>query len=228
MLSSTHGSDGFLVVTSVFAQGYTLADVSCTGPNNTAPCTAGSYDYVQVFSYSAAQDQNLNYLAEGEVIDGFAGGVSEFDGDTEIGFPQTFVFSATPRIDKTLEPPPAVWNSTWFLPQTDGTGGIMQFERNEGGLIEFDNAKVCSDIATSSDYVTYQQWDFDPTGVGGDCSGNKNMISVVTAGVLTVDPTTLAGDSLTKIVGVLRPINIGSFNVWIIYPRSDADLVVAP
>jgi hypothetical protein len=225
--SSSHGSNGFLVITSVFAQGYTLADVVCTGPNNTAPCTAGNYDYVEVFSYSAAQDQNLNYLSEGEVINGFAGGVSEFDGLTEIGFPQTFVFPTTPIIDKSLEPPPAVLNSTWFLPQTDGTGGIIQFERNEAGLIEIDNAKVCDNVATDPDYITYKQWSIDPAGIGGDCSANKNVISLITAGVLTVDPTTLSGKTLTKVVGTLRPVNIGSFNVWIVYPRSDADLVVA-
>jgi len=28
------------------------------------------------------------------------------------------------------------------------------------------------------------------------------------------------------VIGVLRPVNIGTFNVWIIYPRSAADLVL--
>jgi hypothetical protein len=27
-------------------------------------------------------------------------------------------------------------------------------------------------------------------------------------------------------VGTLRPVNIGSFNVWIVYPRSAADLTL--
>ena len=37
------------------------------------------------------------------------------------------------------------------------------------------------------------------------------------------DPMTLVGKTLTKVVGTLRPVNIGTFNVWIVYPRSAAD-----
>ena len=49
------------------------------------------YDYIEVFSYSAPTDQDMRFVSEDQLIDGFAGGVSEFDGLTEIGFPQTFV-----------------------------------------------------------------------------------------------------------------------------------------
>jgi hypothetical protein len=34
------------------------------------------------------------------------------------------------------------------------------------------------------------------------------------------------GKTLPRLVGNLRPINIGSFNVWIIYPRSAADFTL--
>ena len=34
------------------------------------------------------------------------------------------------------------------------------------------------------------------------------------------------GMTVTRVVGVLRPVNIGSFNVWIIYPRDSADLTL--
>ena len=41
-----------------------------------------------------------------------------------------------------------------------------------------------------------------------------------------LDPTTLVGKKLPKVIGILRPLNIGSFNVWIIFPRSAADLTL--
>ena len=59
-----------------------------------------------------------------------------------------------------------------------------------------------------------------------DCSNLKNIINVVTAGVVsTLDPSTLQGVHLSKIVGIERPLNISAtFNLWIIYPRSMSDI----
>jgi hypothetical protein len=37
---------------------------------------------------------------------------------------------------------------------------------------------------------------------------------------------TLVGKTLPRVVGTLRPVNIGTFNVWIVYPRSAADLTL--
>ncbi|HUJ59971.1 MAG TPA: hypothetical protein VLX92_15810 [Kofleriaceae bacterium] len=210
-----YGAQGRLVVTSVYTQGYTLADVKCQDANGTPPCVSSDYDYMDVFSYSAPQDQNQRFMDEGEVIDGFAGGVSEFDGLTEIGFPQTFAREATPVVNKAMEPPAVVMDSTWFT-------NLIMFERNESGLIEIDNAKVCD---LDSDYTTFNQWKLDITDVGGMCSGN--LINVITAGTIdSLDPSTLVGKVVPRVSGILRPINIGSFNVWIIYPRSMADLTL--
>jgi hypothetical protein len=211
---SVYGASGLMVVTSVFAQGYTVADVNCASPM-TPPCTSMSYDYVEVFSYSAAVDQNLNFLSEGEIISGFAGGISEFDGLTEIGFPQTFA-AFTPVVNKALEPPAVLIDNTWF------TTNKINFERNEAGAIEVDGGAVCP---LDSDYTTYKQWKIDPAGVADAtaCGGN-NLINLITAGVVDIDPGTLVGKKLPKVVGILRPVNIGSFNVWIIYPRSAADI----
>ena len=67
----------------------------------------------------------------------------------------------------------------------------------------------------------------DRSGRDGGTPGSKNLINVITAGtVSSVDPATLVGMTLPKVIGVLRPVNIGTFNVWIIYPRSAADLVL--
>jgi hypothetical protein len=215
--SSRYGASGRLVVTSVFAQGYTVADVQCAA-NGTPPCTSMPYDFVEVFSFSAPTDQNALFISEGQVITGFAGGISEFDGLTEIGFPQTFVAPGGAQVDKTLEPATQVIDNTWF------STNKINFERYEAAAIEVDGGVVCP---LGSDYVTYKQWTIDPAGVGdATACGGKNLINIITAGVVDLDPGTLVGKKVPKLVGVLRPVNIGSFNVWIIYPRSSADVTL--
>jgi hypothetical protein len=212
---SQFGSNGRLVVTSVFSQGYTVADVDCQDAAGTPPCTAVDYGYMDVFSYSAAQDQELRYIVEGEVIDGYAGGVSEFDGLTELGFPQSFVDEVTPDVNPAREPPPVVFDTSWL------TNPIM-FERNESGMIEVDNTIVCP---LDSDYTTYNEWKVYPASEDSSaCGEDSEIIIIVTAGTVDIDPGTLVGKPLPRIVGNLRPINIGSFNAWIIYPRSMADI----
>jgi hypothetical protein len=226
VLSSRYGANGRLVVTSVFAQGYTVADVQCTDANGTPPCVSKPYDYEEVFSFSAPEDQNGCFLLEGQTIDGFAGGMSDFDGLTEVGFPQTFV-AQTSDMDCTkvtsnpaMEPTTTVVDSTWFT----GSGQI-QFEENEAGAIEVDNAVMCN---LDSDYDEFSQWKVDPAGVGGDCSRNDNVINIIASdmiqGLDTAKLTSLQGQAIPKIVGILRPINIGSFNVWLIFPRGNADV----
>jgi hypothetical protein len=183
-----------------------------------APCVSMPYDFVEVFSFSAPVDQNALFISEGQVITGFAGGISEFDGLTEIGFPQTFVAPGGPQIDKTLEPPTQVIDNTWF------STNKINFERYEASAIEVDGGVVCP---LGPDYVTYKQWTIDPAGVGdATACGSKNLINIITAGVVDLDPGTLVGKKVPKLVGVLRPVNIGSFNVWIIYPRSPADVTL--
>jgi hypothetical protein len=221
--SSRYGARGRLVLTSVFAQGYTVADVQCADSAGHPPCVAGPYDFVEVFTFSAPTDQNGGFVAEGEVIDGFSGGMSEFNGLTEVGFPQTFVTDPSNK-NPSYEPPPVkIDPATWFLSLSDPSGGVINFERNEAGPVEIDNVAVCN---LDSDYSTFKQWKLDPSGVGGDCSNNHNVINVITAGVIAqLDPATLVGKKLPKVVGILRPVNAnGNFNVWIIYPRSMADI----
>ena len=204
-----------------FAQGYTVSDVQCAA-NGAPPCTlapnpkAGGmpgYDHKMVFSFSAPRDQDGRLVQQGQLITGFAGGISEFNGLTEVGFPQTFADEGA-EVNNARIPAPAVFDMSWF------TNKYM-FERNEAGLIEIDGAKVCD---LDQDYDTYKQWKLDPSGAGS-CAGNKNLINVITTGIVPSETiTSLVGKTLPKVVGVLRPVNIGSFNVWIIYPRDSADL----
>ncbi|HEY1816239.1 MAG TPA: hypothetical protein VGG74_28020 [Kofleriaceae bacterium] len=213
---SQFGSNGRLVVTSVFSQGFTVADVQCQDSAGTPPCMSTPYGFMDVFSYSAPQDQELRYIVEGEVIDGYAGGVSEFDGLTELGFPQSFVDEDTPDVNPAREPPAAVFDPSWL-------SNPIMFEQNESGMIEVDNTVVCP---LDSDYTTYNEWKLDPSGQGtaAICGNDDDIIIVVTAGTVDIDPGMLVGKTLSRIVGNLRPINIGSFNAWIIYPRSMADI----
>ena len=220
--TSRYGARGKIVVTSVFAQGYTVSDTQCGDAAGTPPCVAQAYDHIEVFSFSAPRDQRGRLLRLGQVIDGFAGGVSDFNGLTEVGFPVTFATSdevvpgrlpAAVKLDK----------DTWFRSLSDPQG-IINFERNEAAAIEIDGGVVC---ALDRDYATFKQWKLDPAGVGGDCSRNRNVINVITAGVVTdLDPASLVGKTVPRVVGILRPVQITGFNVWIIYPRSAADLTL--
>ncbi len=224
---SRYGARGRLVVTSVFSQGYTVSDVECADANGTPPCTAMAYDHVMVFTFSAARDQHGRLLEVGRVIKEFNGGLSEFNGLTEVGFPRTYApetESEAPVINLGRVPAPVRFAQTWFEPISDPAGRI-NFERNEAGAIEILGAKVCP---TDDDYDTYKQWKIDPSGVGTPavCNGNK-VISVITQGTdFTTDPKTLVGRVIPRMVGIVRPVSIGSFNVWIIFPRGASDVTL--
>lgn len=230
--TSRYAARGRFVVTSVFSQGYTVSDVQCADESGTPPCTAQSYDHAMIFSFSAPRGTHGEAIVQGQTIQGFSGGVAEFNGLTELGFPRTYT-SENEQVNKAREPQPVVADlettvtpETWFDPLSAPGGGVINFERNEAGLIQINNAKVC-DVTNDNDYKTYKQWKLDPAGVGGNCMGNRRVINVITAGTVSeIDPPSLVGRTFAKVVGVLRPVNIGTFNVWIIYPRSSADLVL--
>jgi len=220
---SRYGARGRMVITSVFSQGYTLADVQCQDANGTPPCnyamqpglaTIGGfntgYDSIDIYSYSAPLDQQKKFLTEGQVTDGFSGGVSEFDGLLEIGFPQTFVVTDTPDINPAREPPAIKVDTTWFT-------NIILFKRFESALLELDNAYVCP---LDANYAQYKQWSVDLGGTGANCGAN--VVSIVSSGI-AIDPSMLVGKKLSKVVGIERSVNIGSFHGFIIYPRALAD-----
>jgi hypothetical protein len=206
---SRYGVDGRLVVTGVYAQGYTLSDSQC-GPGGVPPCVTGDYDHVLVFSFSRPRDENGNNIELGETIDGFAGAIQEFNGLTEIGFPQTFVEDENPSGDPAMVPPPSLLQAS-FLTDT------YEMERRESSLVEVDNAVICP---LDDDYTTYKQWKLD---IGAGCG---SPVNVITAGVVDFDPTTYVGMTIPKVIGTLRPVNISAFNVWIMYPRFADDMTL--
>lgn len=208
---SRYGENGRLIVTSTYAQGYTLSDVECQDAAGTPPCVAGDYDHLLIFSFSRPRDDDGDDIFIGQSIDGFAGAVQEFNGLTEIGFPQTF---ATGARDVNIErlPDPVVVDSTWFAEP-------IKFERNEAGLLDIPNGTICP---LDNNYTTYKQWKLD---VGFGCG--TSSISVITSGTITdFDPAAYVGQVIPSVIGTLRPVNIGTFNVWILFPRFAADLVL--
>ena len=209
--TSRYGARGRLVVTSVYSQGYTVSDVNCADASGTPPCTTGNYDHVTIFTFSAPRDEKGYEIKVGQVIPGFTGGVTEFNGLTELGFPQTFSSGGEPLVNPALLPEPKVLQQSWF-------GQRIEFERVESSPIAVLGGKVCP---VDADYDRFKQWKLD---VGNGCSGD--VINVVTSGVLDFDPAANAGRVLPRVVGALRPINIGSFNVWIIYPRFAQDITL--
>ena len=209
--ASQYGARGRLVVTGTYAQGYSLSDVQCADENGTPPCVAGPYDHILIFSFSRPKDERGRDIRAGQFTDGFAGGVQEFNGLTEIGFPQSFVEEEDPvDVDAARIPAPVVVQQSWLT-------NTIEFEKVETGLVAVENATVCP---LDDDYVTYKQWKLD---IGSGCGA---AINVITTGVADFDPNDRVGLTIPRVVGVLRPVNIGSFNVWIIYPRDAADLVL--
>jgi hypothetical protein len=214
--ASRHGANGRMVVTSTYAQGYTLSDVLCQDANGTPPCTAEAYDHVLIFSFSAPRDQFGTRLEIGRTIQRFTGGVSEFNELTEIGFPRTYATEDT-SINLGRVPAAVPFDPSWFGPLSEPDGNI-NFERNESGLVTVDNVFVCE---LDDSYERFQQWKIDPAG-GANC-GSGRVLSVFTAGSsFTTDPATLVGTTLSNVTGILRP----AFKNWILYPRDAADITL--
>ncbi len=207
---SRYGAAGRLVVTGVYAQGYTVSDVQCADAAGTPPCTTGNYDHLLVFTFSAPRDEEGRPIAVGQVIDGFAGASQEFNGLTELSFPQTFVAAAEPVVDEAMIPEPLPVDESWF-------GNTVEFERHESQLLSVIDGVLCE---LDEEYERYKQWKLD---VGRGCG---DPINFITAGVVEFDPALYVGQTIPRVVGTMRPVSIDSFNVWIMYPRSSDDLTL--
>ncbi len=206
--ASRYGARGRLVVTGIYPQGYTLADVQCADAAGTPPCTTGDYDSIFVFSFSRPEDEQFRRMKVGQTVTRLTGAVSEFNGLTEVNFPQSFV--ADPEPTPAQVPAPVILDPAWLMSR-------VEMERNEAALIAIENATVCP---LDDDWQTFKQWKLD---VGFGC--DRNSINIITAGqVAEFMPSDYVGAVIPRVVGTLRPINIGSFNVWIVYPRAVEDL----
>ena len=211
--TSRYGARGRMVVTGTYAQGYSVSDARCADDAGNPPCVSGDFDHVLVFSFSRPKDEEGRNIEAGQFIDGYAGAVTEFNGLTEMGFPQSFASSAASdpaTANLARIPAPVTIQSSWITSK-------IEFERTESGLVQVLGGTVCP---LDSDYTMYKQWKLD---IGRGCS---SPINVITAGLSEFDPQTRVGMPVAKVVGILRPVNIGTFNVWIMYPRDAGDLTL--
>jgi hypothetical protein len=207
--ASRYGAAGRMMVVATYAQGYCITDVACQDEDGTPPCTAGDYDSVYVYTHSRPESEDNHILRAGQVVDRLTGAVSEFNGLTEVGFPQSFVGDDTAHTD--MLPAPAVIDSAWLSSK-------IELERVESGLVAIDDATVCE---LDDDWTTYSQWKLD---IGLGCG---QPINVITKGqVPDFDPAEHVGEVLPRVVGTLRPVNIAPFHVWIVYPRDAGDLTL--
>lgn len=203
---SRYGASGKLVVTGSYAQGYTLSDVDCSGG---AGCVTGDYDSIFVYTFSRPEASSGGPIVRGDVVSRLTGAISEFNGLTEVNFPTSFLAADA---DPAAIPPPIVIQPEWLDTR-------IEMERAEAALVALDNATVC---ALDDDFDTYGQWKLD---IGKGCG---RPINVITQGqVAEFHPEDHVGATLPRVVGTLRPVNIGSFNVWIVYPR-DLDDITTP
>jgi hypothetical protein len=214
---SRYGDRGRLVVTGIYAQGYTLSDVQCQDAAGTPPCTTDAYDGMFVFSFSRPEDEDGRPLVVGDSIIRLTGSIGEFNGLTEVNFPQSFR-GGEPAAPARV-PAPAVIDPAWLISKSE-------MERVESALVAVEGATVCE---LDQDFATYAQWKLD---VGHGCPSSNDqklgkIINVITKGqVNDFVPADHVGQVLPRVTGTLRPVNTagGGFNVWILYPRSLADL----
>jgi hypothetical protein len=209
--ASQHGAAGKLIVTAVYAQGYTVSDVDCS----VSPCVAAPYAHMFVFTFGRPRAEDGTPIELGHEVAWVAGGVGEFNGYTELNFPQTELVDETP--DLAALPEPVVVQAEW-LQSPSGPTGMINLERVESGLIAVDGATVCP---LDDEWVTFAQWKLD---LGLGCG---DPVNVITKGQVTdFLPEAHVGTQLPRVVGTLKSVNIGSFNVWIMLPRQLSDITL--
>ena len=206
---SRHGPTGRMVVTGTYAQGYTVSDVACQDEDGTPPCVPGDYDHVFVFTFNRPRGEGGETIVAGDVIDRLTGAITEFNGLTEVGFPQNFVGQGG---GEDMVPEPVVLEPGWLDTR-------IEMERVEAALVAIDGAELCP---LDDEYETFAQWKL---ALGGSCD-DRDVVNIITRGqVNDFDPADHVGQVMPRVVGTLRPVNIGSFHVWIVYPRGMSDIV---
>ena len=213
--TSRFGAAGSLMVTGIYTQGYTVSDVDCS----TLPCAATDYGHVFVFTFNRPRAEPPQPGAFGKAIEigddvsWVGGGVGEFNGFTELNFPQTVLIDDV--ADEARLPAPAVLQGSWLADQTD----MINLERVESALVAVEGATLCP---LDENFTMYMQWKLD---VGLGCG--RDVYNVISSGTApTFDPGAHEGQTVTRVVGTLRAVNIGSFHVWILYPRRESDIVL--
>jgi hypothetical protein len=206
--TSKLGPDGRLLVTGVYASGFTVSDADC----GALPCVGYPFGHVFVYSFSRPIDDRGRPVKVGQTLSYVSGGSSEFNGFTELNFPSMRIDDAT--ADAARVPAPILIDPDWLV----NTGNMAKLEEQESALVMVEDVTMC---ALDGDYARFGQWKVN---VGLGCG---KPINVVTAGQVSgFDPAQHVGQPIRRIVGTLKGVNFSSFNVWIVQPRTAADLTL--
>ena len=216
---SRYGADGRLVVSSVFSQGYTVADMQCAA-GGAPPCTAGDYDSRSRCSRSRRRPTSTATLVEGQVIDRVRGRRQRVQRPHRDRLPA--VVHARRRARRQPGARADAGRRSTRAGSVDPTTRSTS-SATRRGPIEIDNGIVCP---LDSDFDMYKQWKLAPSGGMADCTGNERHQPDHRRRDPDRSRTRSWARRCRSVVGILRPVNIGSFNVWIVYPRGDADLTL--
>ncbi len=216
---SEFGDAGRLVVTAVYPQGYTVSDVDCSQ----TPCVTPPYGHMYVYTFGRAKATDGTGIEVGQTLASVGGGIGEFNGFTELNFPQSVLADATPN--EALLPAPVPLDLCWLDSRT-GAGGMINLEKLESALVTIEDGTV---KPLDSNYERYGQWKlgFDRVECPPGSEPTTAELSVVTTGqVPGFDPACYVGKKIPRIVGTLQAVNIGSLNVWKIHPRRAEDVTL--
>ncbi len=206
---SQFSQQGQLVVTGVYAQGYTVSDVKV------ADHSTPDFGHAFIFTFGRPRAQGNREIKVGHVVNKVSGGVSEFNGYTEFNFPQTELVDGDPDLARV--PAPRVLDPAWLALPAD-PNGMINLEKLESGLVQVNGGKVCDTMGDTS-FTKFKQWRLD---MGAGCKAGTFSVSAVPG----FDPVAHKDDTIKSVVGTLKAVSIGSFHVWIVQPRGEADIQI--
>ena len=158
-----------------------------------------------IFAHTHSRPEGVQ---EGDLIVDIIGTVEEFYGFTELGFP---TYKVKGHVDEI-----PVFELTLPLIADD-----LGMEELESRLVQVRDVTVCE---LGDGYTTFGQW-VVLLDEQGDCSSGDGGITIVSAlSATNFTPEPYVGDKLESITGDLR-YHVAARPPWIMYTRSDADIV---
>lgn len=187
-----------LVATGIAVDGFYLTDLD-------EPTAA----FNAIFAHTHSRPDGVE---QGDLILDIIGTVGEFYGFTELGFP-------TYKVGGHIDDIPA------FLLTTQVIADDLKMEELESRLVELQGVTVCP---IGDGYREFGQWIvlLNDQGGQGNCSTGDGGITIVSAlSATNFTPEPLVGKTLARLTGDLR-FHVAARPRWIIYTRSDDDIVV--
>ncbi len=159
-----------------------------------------------IFAHTHSRPEGVQ---QGDLIVDIIGTVGEFYGFTELGFP-------TYKVKGHIDEIPVQLLDTQLIADD------LAMEELESRLVEVRDVTVCE---LGEGYTSFGQWVvlLDPQGNCDSGSGGVTIVSALSAMGFT--PEDHVGATLKRITGDLR-YHVAANPPWIMYTRSDADIVI--